>query len=131
MPDREHHDALTFPIAAHAGAGEALAAGTPSDAAGAEDRSARGLPNIGLRWHADATGEIRIGWPAAGAERDAVAMGWLHATRPIGVMEACLPRRRRAIAAALERRFPGRRWFAGTWDVEGTSPAAEPVRQAA
>jgi hypothetical protein len=70
---------------------------------------------IGLRWHITRSGDLRIGWPAPGLETTVLSMGWMTDDARIGIIEIPDSPVDVGILEILEARFPGRRWFAGSF----------------
>lgn len=70
---------------------------------------------VSVRWWVDESLNVREGWPDPAAQGDELALGWVVAGRPIGVIESPAevgP----DVLDALDERFPDHRWFAGDWD---------------
>ena len=67
-----------------------------------------------------------MGWPAPGLEGTVLSMGWMTDDARVGIIEFPASPVDLGILEILEERFPGRRWFAGSFD---SAPTA--VRQAA
>jgi len=77
---------------------------------------------IAVRWHVDADHTLRLAWPQPGDEAACVALGWVAADRPIGVITAPDTGLPDHLLDLLDHRFPGRRWFAGEWTAADTPP---------
>jgi hypothetical protein len=78
-----------------------------------------------MRWWLTRSGELRPHWPAPGLEHEALAMGWLGAADPIGVIEHPPIPVDLGVLEMLNSRFPNRRWFAGDWHAADTGDLAE------
>ena len=87
----------------------------------------RRRPLIGVRWWVDGRSSLHLGWPEPGEEDACQAVGWVAADRPFGVIEAPAGEPDPVVLRQLDDRFPGRRWFDGTWD----EAEAGPIRAAA
>lgn len=83
------------------------------------ERWTKSNEHIGLRWQITRSGDLRVGWPPAGLEDSALALGWMTEDAQVGVIEqpagASIDI---GILEILEERFPNRRWYTGTWDTE-------------
>lgn len=86
----------------------------PETAPASDGGAPRGA--IGVRWWVGPEREIHLGWPAPGAECDCTAIGWVAADGAYGVIEVPRDLLPNAVLDVIDGRFPGRRWFQGTWD---------------
>ena len=77
------------------------------------ERWTRDDRHVGLRWHITRSGDLRVGWPAAGREDTVLSMGWLTGDAQVGVIETPESPVDVGILEILDERFPDRRWFAG------------------
>ena len=85
----------------------------------------KGRLSVATRWWIDDSAQLHDSWPEPGFESSGLAVGWVAADRPIGVIEFPSDGLAAELIEMLDARFPGRRWFAGTWEDRGA------VRQAA